>query len=70
MTALQNPKNPGTSSAILALLSLSRPMTTCALNIQESETPKMTIVQTDIPDNTDGVRVDSICRTRSRRRAS
>jgi hypothetical protein len=70
MTALQNPKNPGTSNAILALLSLSKPMTTCALKIQESETPKMTIVQTDIPDNTDGVRVDSICRTRRRRRAS
>jgi hypothetical protein len=30
----------------------------------------MTIVQTDIPDNTDGVRVDSICRTRRSRRAS
>jgi hypothetical protein len=70
MTALQKPRNPGTSSDMLALLSLIKPMTTCALNIHESDTPKMTIVQTDIPDRTDGVLVDSICRTRSRRRAS
>ena len=60
MTALQKPKNPGTSSEILALLSLMRPMTTWALNIHESDTPKMTTVHTDIPERTDGVLVDSI----------
>lgn len=60
MTALQKPKNPGTSSEILALLSLIKPMTTWALNIHESDIPKMTIVHTDIPDRTDGVLVDSI----------
>lgn len=60
MTALRNPKKPGTSKAILALLSLIKPITTCALNIHESEIPKMTIVHTDIPDRTDGVLVDSI----------
>jgi len=70
MTALQNPRKPGMSKAILALLSLNKPMTTCALNIHESETPKMTIVQTDIPDKTDGVLVDSIWRTSSSRRVN
>jgi hypothetical protein len=45
-------------------------MTTCALNIQESDTPIMTTVQTDTLDRTDGVRVDSICRTSNRSRAS
>jgi hypothetical protein len=70
MTALQNPKKAGTRRAILVLLSLNNPMTTCALKIQESETPNMTMVHTEIPDWTDGVRVDSICRTRRRRRVS
>jgi hypothetical protein len=45
-------------------------MTTCALKIQESETPIMTTVQTETFDRTDGVRVVSICRTRRSSRAS
>lgn len=55
---------------MLELLSLRMPITTCALKIQESVTPMMTMVHNETFESRDGVRVCSIWRTRRSRRAS
>ena len=68
--AVQRQKNPGKSIGMLVLFSETMPMTTCAENTQESEMPIMMTDHTETLTRVEGVRVASICRTRSNRTRS
>jgi len=63
-TAEHRNRKAGTSIGIEVLLSDMIPMTACAEKIQESAMNIIAIVHRETLARVEGVRVDSICRTR------